>query len=240
MILSVIFDIGETIRDDTREFGAWADWLGVPRHTFSAVFGATRAAGGSTDDVFQLLRPGFELSVERSARLAVGIDEHFEEEDLYPDVRPALAGLRDAGFWTGIAGNQSARARALLQRLDLPVDAITTSETLRAAKPSPLFFARLAAWANRPAAEVLYVGDHRDFDIRPAKAAGMSAALIRRGPFGYLWADEVRELGDADLIVSDLVEIVGAIPAPSAKSRDRRDSAGVPSHGRRDTAHGAR
>jgi hypothetical protein len=39
-VMSVVFDVGETILDDSREFGAWADWLGVPRHTFSAVLGA--------------------------------------------------------------------------------------------------------------------------------------------------------------------------------------------------------
>lgn len=45
MIKSVVFDVGETLLDDTREFAAWADWIGVPRHTFSAVFGAVTAAG---------------------------------------------------------------------------------------------------------------------------------------------------------------------------------------------------
>jgi hypothetical protein len=35
----VFFGVGETIVDESREYGTWADWLGVPRHTFSAVFG---------------------------------------------------------------------------------------------------------------------------------------------------------------------------------------------------------
>jgi hypothetical protein len=39
-IKSVFFDVDETLVDETREYGTWADWLGVPRHTFSAVFGA--------------------------------------------------------------------------------------------------------------------------------------------------------------------------------------------------------
>ncbi len=42
----VFFNVGETIVDETREYGAWADWLSVPRHTFSAVFGAVIARGG--------------------------------------------------------------------------------------------------------------------------------------------------------------------------------------------------
>lgn len=30
MIRSVVFDVGETLLDDTRERARWADWLGVP------------------------------------------------------------------------------------------------------------------------------------------------------------------------------------------------------------------
>lgn len=35
MIRSVVFDVGETLLDDTREWGHWTDWLRVPCHTFS-------------------------------------------------------------------------------------------------------------------------------------------------------------------------------------------------------------
>jgi hypothetical protein len=37
VIGAVVFDVGECLVDETREYGTWADWLGVPRHTFSAV-----------------------------------------------------------------------------------------------------------------------------------------------------------------------------------------------------------
>jgi hypothetical protein len=36
---------GETIVDETREYVTWADWVGVLRHTFSAVLGAVIASG---------------------------------------------------------------------------------------------------------------------------------------------------------------------------------------------------
>jgi hypothetical protein len=45
MIEAIVFDVGETLIDESREYGTWADWLGVPRHTFSAVFGAVIALG---------------------------------------------------------------------------------------------------------------------------------------------------------------------------------------------------
>ena len=57
MIEAVVFDVGETLVDETREYGTWADWLGVPRHTFSAVFGAVIALGMDYRDAFQYFRP---------------------------------------------------------------------------------------------------------------------------------------------------------------------------------------
>lgn len=67
VIRAVVFDVGETLLDDTREWGAWADWIGVPRNTFSAVMGAVTAAGRNNAETFQYFRPGFEWRV----RLAV-------------------------------------------------------------------------------------------------------------------------------------------------------------------------
>ncbi|GAB3805985.1 hypothetical protein GCM10027605_33130 [Micromonospora zhanjiangensis] len=94
MIASVFFDVGETIVDESREYGTWADWLGVPRHTFSAVFGAVIARGLDYREAFQAFRPGFDLAEERERRAAAGQAEHFAEENLYPDARHCLAALR--------------------------------------------------------------------------------------------------------------------------------------------------
>lgn len=66
------------------------DWLGIPRHTFSAVFGATIARGLDNRETFQVFRPGFDLAEERRRRADAGAPEWFGEDDLYPDVRPAL------------------------------------------------------------------------------------------------------------------------------------------------------
>nr|WP_298207919.1 hypothetical protein [Ferrimicrobium sp.] len=44
-IRTVVFDVGETVLDEPREYDSWADWLGVPIHTFSAIFGAVIARG---------------------------------------------------------------------------------------------------------------------------------------------------------------------------------------------------
>ena len=50
MIRAVVFDVGETLVDESREYGSWADWLGVPRHTFSSVFGAVIAEGAASGE----------------------------------------------------------------------------------------------------------------------------------------------------------------------------------------------
>lgn len=60
-IVAVCFDVGETIVDKTREYGTWADWLGVPRHTFSAVFGAVPARGATTAKYSNILHQGSTL-----------------------------------------------------------------------------------------------------------------------------------------------------------------------------------
>jgi hypothetical protein len=36
LVRAVVFDVGETLVDETREYGAWADWLGAPRLRYSA------------------------------------------------------------------------------------------------------------------------------------------------------------------------------------------------------------
>ena len=88
------FDVGETLIDESTEYGTCADWLGVPRHTFSSVFGQVIAQGRDYREVFQHFRPGFDLATERQRRAEAGLAEHFNGRDLYPDVRGRLAALK--------------------------------------------------------------------------------------------------------------------------------------------------
>lgn len=184
-IRAVVFDVGETLIDETTEYQAWADWLGVPRHTFSAMFGAVIARGEDYRQVFQVFRPGFDLKAEREKRAAAGRPEHFDGRDLYPDARPCLAALKDAGYVVGIAGNQTSRAGRLLHELNLPVDWICTSDDWGAEKPSSQFFKAMIEQCGLPPEQIAYVGDRLDNDIKPALAAGLVPVFIRRGPWGH-------------------------------------------------------
>ena len=183
---AVWFDVGETLIDESREYGTWADWLGVPRHTFSAMFGAVIARGGDYREVFQHFRPGFELGKERQARLDAGIGEYLSGHDLYPDVRPCLQALKDAGYFVGVAGNQTARAGRFLRELNLPCDVLATSDEWGVTKPDSGFFDKLAAVSGHARSETAYVGDRLDFDIAPAARAGLFTVWVQRGPWGYI------------------------------------------------------
>lgn len=211
MVTAVVFDVGETLLDDSREWGMWADWVGVPRHTFSTVLGAVTAAGRDNAETFLYFNPGFDLIRERRLREESGLGESIEDSDLYSDVRPSLTALREQGLWVGVAGNQTARAAVLLRKLQLPVDDLATSGEWGVAKPAPEFFARVAEMVPDSPSQTLYVGDHRDNDVVAAKAAGFRTALIRRGPWGYLWADDPLVRRDAEWVIDSLSELPGLL-----------------------------
>lgn len=203
---AVFFDVGETLVDETREYGAWAEWLGIPPHTFSAMFGAVIARGGDYRETFQRFRPGFDLWAERDRRAELGQPETFDESDLYPDVRDCLATIRAQGILVGVAGNQTLRAGAILESLDLPTDVLATSQGWGVEKPDPAFFERVIAEAGVPAGEILYVGDRQDVDVLPAVKVGLQVALVRRGPWGRI-LDDPEILASCLFTVPDLTSL---------------------------------
>ena len=75
------------------------------------------------------------------------------------------------------------------------------------ASPQPEFFARVVAEAGAEPGEIAYVGDRVDFDVVPARAAGMVAVHIRRGPWGYLQPGREQ----ADVCIDSLAELPEAL-----------------------------
>jgi FMN phosphatase YigB (HAD superfamily) len=217
-IQAVVLDVGETLVNETLDYHAWADWLGVPRHTFSAVFGAVVAANRPHQDVFEYFRPGFDLKAEWAAREAAGTPETYGEADLYPDARSTMAALREAGYLVVIAANQTARSHRILESLALPVDLVTTSAMWGdLEKPDPAFFTRVIEVCDTlsrergrgPLApqEICYVGDRLDNDMRPAWGAGLRTAFVRRGPWGLVHGDNPDLLAKADFYLRSLDEL---------------------------------
>jgi HAD superfamily hydrolase (TIGR01662 family) len=208
-IETVVFDIGETLVDDTGEIAAWARWLQVPLHTFSAVWGAARALGRDEAEIFEYFwpEPGFDRDRELQRRAEAGVGERIREVDLYQDARPALAALRARGMRVGIAGNQTAAVADLLRGLQLPVDMVATSGEWGVRKPDRGFFNRVVAMCGGRRATILYVGDRPDRDIHPARAAGLRTAWIQRGVQGYLAAGDTHLRAAADYVISSLTEL---------------------------------
>ncbi|GII76325.1 haloacid dehalogenase [Sphaerisporangium rufum] len=212
-VRAVVFDVGETLIDETRIWSRWADRLGVPRFTLLGVLGGMAALDRSHREAFQVVRPGLDVAAEIEAWRRddpAGLRENFDAADLYPDVRDGLAALRAAGYQIVVAGNQPPQAYDALVAMDLPVDAVHTSAGWGVSKPRAEFFAKVAAVTGRPPGEILYVGDRLDNDVLPARAAGMRTALIRRGPWGHLHAGRP-EAALADMVVNDLPELAALL-----------------------------
>jgi HAD superfamily hydrolase (TIGR01549 family) len=216
VIGAVVFDVGECLVDETREYGTWADWLGIPRHVFSAVFGAVIARGQDYRDTFHVFHPGFDLDKARQQRADEGKPEWFGEDDLYPDARPTLARLRNDGLWVGIAGNQTARAGSILRGLALPADMIATSDDWGVTKPDPVFFRKMIEASPCEPGETLYVGDRLDNDIMPAARLGLRTALVNRGPWAWIRRNDPAASQVPTLRVDSLAELPAKIAAFNA------------------------
>ena len=222
VVKAVFFDVGETLVDETRQWGGWADWLGVPRFTFFAVLGAVIARGEHHVRAFDHFRPDFDLDTAREQRRREGWRDGFEAGDLYPDAVPCLATLRGQGYFVGIAGNQPVEAAAALEALGIPADLLATSAASGVAKPSPAFFARVLETAKdrigiRRPSEVAYVGDHPRNDIAAAADAGLTTVFIHRGPWAIAdggGPDAAR----ADIRLDSLAELPQALQRHGAES----------------------
>jgi HAD superfamily hydrolase (TIGR01662 family) len=213
VIEAVVFDVGETLVDETRRYEHLADRLGVPRLTLMAAVGAAIAGGRDHLEAFRLFRPDFDPFRDADRPAADGYAFGFTEADLYPDVRQTLHALRALGVWVGIVGNQPARTSAILRDLAVPADYLSTSDEWGLRKPDPAFFEEVAAVAPCARDRVLYVGDRIDNDVLPAKAAGLRAAFVVRGPWAWIQRDSpaaaradwrLRELSELpDLIATE-------------------------------------
>jgi HAD superfamily hydrolase (TIGR01662 family) len=203
-VRAVFLDVGETLVDETRHWEAWADLLRVPRLTFLGVLGGIAARGEHHRTVFARLAPGADIA---AAAEDIG---PYEPADLYPDALPCLRTLAAAGYRVGIAGNQPAAVEAFLRDLDAPIDVVASSASWGVEKPSPAFFARIAAETGLDASEIAYVGDRVDNDVVPAADAGMVAVHLRRGPWGHLQADWP-EVARAAIRIEGLDELVPAL-----------------------------
>ena len=209
-IRAVVFDVGETLVDETRAWGAWADHLEIPRLTFFAALGGVIERGGDHREVFERFRPGIDLRAEAARMGIAGRSDLVSLDDLYPDALPCLRALAGRGYRLAIAANQPAPAADVLRAMAVPFEFIGTSAAWGVAKPDPAFFERIVAESRLPPAEIAYVGDRIDNDVRPARDAGLVAVFLRRGP--WAWGQAARsDPPEASLVIEDLASLPDAI-----------------------------
>jgi HAD superfamily hydrolase (TIGR01549 family) len=213
----VVLDVGETLIDESRIWAIWADLLGIPRLTFMAVLGAAIQRGGGYGrifDEFGIDEPTWRARVPEVEERYGG----FQEQDLYPDARRALAALAGRGYHLGLVANQPASRTAELRAMGFEAEVIAMSDEMGVHKPDPAFFERILEMAGNPdPGEVAYAGDRVDNDVIPAEAAGMRAIWVRRGPWGLIQqADSAKPA----LVVKGLDELVERIGEAWAEPRD--------------------
>jgi HAD superfamily hydrolase (TIGR01509 family) len=170
VVEAVVFDVGETLVDETGMWTRVARAGGLTPFTLMAGLGATIALERPHDDVWDV------LGVDRP-------EGTWALDDWYPDALPAVARLRAAGYGVFASGNVPEVVEA---GLGPHFDGVASAARWGVWKPEPGFFERVVDLAGVAAAKIAYVGDRVDNDVLPARAAGMVAVHIRRGPWGYL------------------------------------------------------
>jgi len=207
---AVVFDVGETLIDETRAWTAWADALGLTPLTLTAVLGAAIARGEDHRQPFALLRPGVDLRALVAAQTAAGPPIGFERADLYPDAVDGLRALVEAGYRVAVAGNQPVATEALFRDLGVDLAFVASSGSLGATKPDPAFFRAIADRLGLAPGAIAYVGDRVDNDVRPAAAAGMVAVFLRRGPWAWIQAGRT-DPPEAAVVIETLGELPEAL-----------------------------
>lgn len=183
---AVVFDVGETLVDETGMWERAADAAGVPRFTLMGILGGLAARGEHHGAAWGL------LGVERPAST-------WRTADFYDDALPCLDELRGRGLTVGAVGNTPAETEDLLRD---HVDVVGSSARWGVEKPAVAFFERIVDEVGAPADEIAYVGDRVDNDVAPALEAGMVAVHVRRGPWGHL-----HEPPPAALRIASLAEL---------------------------------
>jgi HAD superfamily hydrolase (TIGR01549 family) len=204
----VVFDVGETLLDESEDWRNVAQSMGVPAFTLMGVMGALIAARRSHRDIFGVF--GSRYRPDLAARPPKDLPK---AENLYPDALPTLASLKRAGYKIGISGNQPAWIEPAIRTWGAQADLIASSASWGIEKPSPKFFERIVRETGAQAREIAYVGDRVDNDILPALAVGMKAIFIKRGPWGYVhagWPETLRASARINSL-SELEDVLAAL-----------------------------
>jgi len=219
----VLFDVGYCLMDETSRLEHALAWLAEalagsdrgpkPAELREAYLAACRRPDPAEPSLLVQMLRSLAVSAEATAALRRAVPWDGVPLDPYPEAITALGQLRGAGFRLGVLANQPASTQGELERAGIAslCDGVWLSGAVGMAKPDPAFF-RLAleAWGLEPR-RIAYVGDRPDNDVAPAKALGLTAMRLRRGPHARQVSRTEAER--ADLEAADLMEAAGLLGA---------------------------
>jgi HAD superfamily hydrolase (TIGR01549 family) len=207
----VFFDIGGVMYDDSIYARSWMRALRECGATFTDrafhdEYAAARAAQTGSFRrrlTTRFLGPDADLrTVEaRAARYWA-----YPASALYPDVIPCLEAIVGR-YRLGVIANQPTSVRAAMERDGLTgfFEVWGVSDDLGMQKPDPRLFSHVLNTAGVSPARSVMLGDRLDYDVRPAKAAGMRAVWVLRGEAPDEPTDG--QLAEADASVRTLAEV---------------------------------
>jgi FMN phosphatase YigB (HAD superfamily) len=211
----VFFDIGGVMYDDTIYARAMHTALRALGGSFTdaefdEVYRSARAAqAGSFRGMLarRFLGPNPDmvaLEAEASKHWA------YPPEALHDDVRPCLD-LLAGRYRLGIIANQPSEVKDVMRRdaLDGYFEVWGVSDDVGLEKPDPALFVHVLDEAGLESRRSVMVGDRLDYDVRPAKAAGMRAVWVLRGEA----PDDPTpgQLSEADASIAGLLELPAAL-----------------------------
>ena len=127
--------------------------------------------------------------------------------ELFPEVRPALESLASRYKLVAVTNGNAKLERIGIDHL---FHAVVSARSAGAAKPArPIFDAAVCA-GGAAAHETLHVGDHPEFDVDGARAAGLVAVWLNRN--GHEWPES---LEPPDRTISDLSELDEMLAGPA-------------------------
>jgi HAD superfamily hydrolase (TIGR01549 family) len=187
MRIEIVFlDIGGVLYDDTVYARAWHRALREAGATFT---------DDAFDEEYTLARAEQSGSFRRrlmarflpegDLRELEGIASRFwayPPAAIYEDAIPCLEQLRGR-YRLGVIANQPGEVRTAMRRdgLEPFFEVWGVSDELGVGKPDPRLFELAAGTAGVPPSAAVMVGDRLDYDVRPAKRAGMRAIWMLRG-----------------------------------------------------------
>jgi putative hydrolase of the HAD superfamily len=111
-----------------------------------------------------------------------GVEEFFDKVRPYRGMKEALVELGRAGLRLALLSDLPPARKLELMGLTGRFEAALCSEDSGFLKPARAPFQMLASALGLPPERILYVGNSKRIDVRGAKAAGLSAAIVSRRP----------------------------------------------------------